>query len=61
MKDITRTILKDIIVLSAQVVAYRLAMPAPDQQNIIFAATPVPSIPDGEADPNAPQARRIGF
>ena len=40
MSPIMRTIVKDIIVLSAQAVAFRLAAPQDQQQDVIFAAVP---------------------
>ena len=40
MNPIIKTIAKDIIVLSAQAVAFRLAAPQDQQQDIVFAAVP---------------------
>ena len=40
MRPIFKTIAKDIIVLSAQAVAFRLAAPQDQQQGIVFAAVP---------------------
>lgn len=63
MNPILKTIAKDIIVLSAQAVAFRLAATQDQQQDVIFAAVPtkgsqpVKSLP-GE---NEPQARKVGF
>jgi hypothetical protein len=63
MNPIFKTIAKDIIMLSAQAVAFRLAATQDQQQDVIFAAVPtkgsssVKSLP-GE---NEPQARKVGF
>ena len=46
MKPIFKTIAKDIIVLSAQAVAFRLAAPQDQQQDVIFAAVPTKGPPD---------------
>ena len=63
MSPIFKTIAKDIIVLSAQAVAFRLAAPADQQQDVIFAAVPTKGSPTLKAipDENEPQARRVGF
>jgi len=63
MRPIFKTIAKDIIVMSAQVVAFRLAAPADQQQDVIFAAVatkgaPVPKALPGESEP---VARKVGF
>lgn len=64
MSPIFKTIVKDIIVLSAQAVAYRLAAPPEqDEQHIVFAAVPTVGPPRAKAIPseNSPQAQRLGF
>ena len=63
MSPIMRTIVKDIIVLSAQAVAFRLAAPQDQQQNVIFAAVPTKGPPAIKALPgdDQPQARKVGF
>ena len=63
MNPIIKTIAKDIIVLSAQAVAFRLAAPQDQQQDIIFAAVPTKGSPGIKAIPgeNEPQARKVGF
>ena len=63
MNLIIKTIAKDIIVLSAQAVAFRLAAPQDQQQDIIFAAVPTKGSPGIKAIPgeNEPQARKVGF
>ena len=61
MSPIMRTIVKDIIVLSAQAVAFRLAAPQDQQQDVIFAAVPAKG-PAGRASRrDQPQARKVGF
>ena len=49
--------------LSAQAVAFRLAAPQDQQQDIIFAAVPTKGSPGIKAIPgeNEPQARKVGF
>lgn len=61
--SMTRTILRDILVLSAQAVAYRLAAPQEQQAGVVFAAVPTRGMPAGKALPteDAPQARKVGF
>ena len=63
MNPIIKTIAKDIIVLSAQAVAFRLAAPQDQQQDVIFAAVPTKGPPQPKAitDENTPQAQRFGF
>lgn len=63
MSPIMRTIVKDIIVLSAQAVAFRLAAPQDQQQGVVFAAVPTKGGQSMKAIPNEkePQARKIGF
>jgi|TARA_B100000073_G_C23501793_1_gene480060 hypothetical protein len=63
MNPIFKTIAKDIIVLSAQAVAFRLAAPADQQEDVIFAAVPTKGAPVVKALPgeNEPQARKVGF
>jgi hypothetical protein len=63
MNPIFKTIAKDIIVLSAQAVAFRLAAPQDQQQDVIFAAVPTKGTPAIKAlpDENEPQARKVGF
>jgi hypothetical protein len=63
MTPILKTIVKDIIVLSAQAVAYRLAAPQDQQQQVVFAAVPTAGPPKAKVIPaeNEPQARRVGF
>jgi hypothetical protein len=63
MNPILKTIAKDIIVLSAQAVAYRLAAPQDQQQGIIFAAVPTKGSTAIKALPgdDEPQARKVGF
>jgi phospholipid N-methyltransferase len=63
MNPIFKTIAKDIIVLSAQAVAYRLAAPQDQQQDVVFAAVPTKGMPQAKAitDENEPRAQRIGF
>lgn len=63
MNPIIKTIAKDIIVLSAQAVAFRLAAPQDQQQDIIFAAVPTKGSPGIKAIPgeSEPQARKVGF
>lgn len=63
MSPIMRTIVKDIIVLSAQAVAFRLAAPQDQQQDVIFAAVPTRGASALKALPadDEPQARKVGF
>ena len=63
MTPIMKTIVKDILVLSAQAVAFRLAAPQEQQQGVIFAAVPTKGGPSMKAIPgeNEPQARKVGF
>ena len=63
MSPIMRTIVKDIIVLSAQAVAFRLAAPQDQQQDVIFAAVPTKGMPQPKkiTDENAAKAQRFGF
>ena len=63
MNPIFKTIAKDIIVLSAQAVAFRLAAPADQQEDVIFAAVPTKGPAGIKALPgeNEPQARKVGF
>lgn len=63
MNPILKTIAKDIIVLSAQAVAYRLAAPQDQQQGIIFAAVPTKGSTaiKALAGDDEPQARKVGF
>ena len=63
MNPIFKTIAKDILVLSAQAVAFRLAAPQDQQQDVVFAAVPTKGMPQPRAitDEKQPQARRVGF
>ena len=63
MNPIFKTIAKDIIVLSAQAVAFRLAAPQDQQQDVIFAAVPTKGPPGIKALPgeSEPMARKGGF
>lgn len=62
MNPIIKTIAKDIIVLSAQAVAYRLAAPQDQQQDIVFAAVPTRGPAQVKALPDdTPRAQRVGF
>ena len=63
MRPIFKTIAKDLIVLSAQAVAFRLAAPQDQQQDVIFAAVPTKGPPGIKALPgeNEPVARKVGF
>ena len=63
MSPIFKTIVKDILVLSAQAVAFRLAAPQDQQQDVIFAAVPTKGMPQPRAitDEKQPQAQRVGF
>jgi len=63
MRPIFKTIAKDIIVLSAQAVAFRLAAPQDQQQDVIFAAVPTKGPPGIKALPgeSEPTARKVGF
>ena len=63
MRPIFKTIAKDIIVLSAQAVAFRLAAPQDQQQDVIFAAVPTKGPPTIKTLPgeNQPRARQVGF
>jgi len=63
MNPILKTIAKDIIVLSAQALAYRLAAPQDQQQDIIFAAVPTKGSTaiKALAGDDEPQARKVGF
>tara|TARA_R110002073_G_scaffold280_5_gene2934 strand:+ start:123 stop:305 length:183 start_codon:yes stop_codon:yes gene_type:complete len=59
----TRTILRDILVLSAQAVAYRLAAPQDQQKGVVFAAVPTRGVlgPKGLPCDDEPEARKVGF
>ena len=61
--SMTRTILRDILVLSAQAVAYRLAAPQEHQAGVVFAAVPTLGGPAPKGLPvdDKPQARKVGF
>ena len=63
MNPIFKTIAKDIIILSAQAVAFRLAAPQDQQQDVVFAAVPTKGVPQAKAitDEKQPQAQRFGF
>jgi len=63
MNPIIKTIAKDIIVLSAQAVAFRLAAPQDQQQDVVFAAVPTKGVPQAKAitDESTPKAQRFGF
>ena len=63
MNPIIKTIAKDIIVLSAQAVAFRLAAPQDQQQDVVFAAVPTKGMPQAKAiaSESAPKAQRFGF
>jgi len=63
MNPIIKTIAKDIIVLSAQAVAFRLGAPQDQQQDVIFAAVPTKGAPQAKAitDEDAVKAQRFGF
>lgn len=63
MRSIFKTIAKDIIVLSAQVVTFRLAASQDQQQDVIFAAVATKG-PEGiKALPAEREAvaRKVGF
>ena len=59
----TRTILRDFLVLSAQAVAYRLAAPQDQQKSVVFAAVPTRGVPAANGLPgdDEPEARKVGF
>ena len=63
MNPIFKTIARDIIVLSAQAVAFRLAAPQDQQQDVVFAAVPTKGMPQPKkiTDENAVKAQRFGF
>ena len=63
MTPIMKTIAKDIIVMSAQAVLFRLSAPQDQQQGVIFAAVPTKEGQSMKAIPDEkkPQARKIGF
>ena len=64
MKPLLKTIAKDILVLSAQALAFRLAAPQDQQQDIVFAAVPTKgstALKALPADDGAPKAQRMGF
>ena len=63
MKPIFKTIAKDILVLSAQAVAYRLAAPQEQQEDVIFAAVPTKGSATVQALPGdtEPKAQRLSF
>jgi hypothetical protein len=63
MNPIIKTIARDILVLSAQAVAFRLAAPQDQQQDVIFAAVPTKGSPPVKALPgeSEPKAQRFGF
>jgi phospholipid N-methyltransferase len=63
MNPILKTIARDIIVLSAQAVAFRLAAPQDQQQDVVFAAVPTKGMPQPKTitDENAVKAQRFGF
>jgi hypothetical protein len=63
MRPIFKTIAKDIIVLSAQAVAFRLAAPQDQQQDVIFAAVPTKGPAGIKAlhGESEPMARKVGF
>ena len=63
MNPIIKTIAKDIIVLSAQAVAFRLAAPQDQQQDVVFAAVPTKGTPQAKAitSENVHKAQRFGF
>ena len=63
MTPIMKTIAKDIIVMSAQAILFRLSAPPDQQHGIIFAAVPTKGGQSMKAIPgeNEPQARKIGF
>lgn len=58
-----KTIMKDIVVLSAQAVAFRLAATEEQQEDVVFAAVPTKGMPDAKAisTEKAPKAHRFGF
>jgi hypothetical protein len=58
--SLTKTIIRDIIVMSAQAVAFRLGAPPNEQKDVFFTAVPVRDNVK-VLDDNSPQARRIGF
>jgi hypothetical protein len=57
--SLTKTIIRDIIVMSAQAVAFRLGAPPNEQKDVFFTAVPVRD--NIKLDDNSAQARRIGF
>lgn len=57
--SLTKTIIRDIIVLSAQAVTFRLGAPPNEQKDVFFTAVPVRG--NIKLDDNSAQARRIGF
>ena len=59
--SLTKTIIRDIIVMSAQAVAFRLGAPPNEQKDVFFTAVPVKDNIKVLGDDNSPQARRIGF
>jgi len=63
MNPIFKTIARDIIVLSAQAVAFRRAAPQDQQQDVVFAAVPTKGVPQAKAitDEDAVKAQRFGF
>ena len=63
MSPIFKTIAKDILVLSAQAVVFRLAAPQDQQQDVVFAAVPTKGPPQAKAitSENVPKAQRFGF
>ena len=63
MNPIFKTIARDILVLSAQAVAFRLAATQDQQQDVIFAAVPTKGSLSVKALPgeSEPQARKVGF
>lgn len=67
MNPIIKTIAKDIIVLSAQAIAFRLAANAEQQDDVIFAAVPTktkekgPIATKAPTAENGPLARKVGF
>ena len=63
MNPIIKTIAKDILVLSAQAIAFRLAASDEQQNDVIFAAVPTKgtTAPKTLPDESTPQARKVGF
>ncbi len=63
MNPILKTIARDILVLSAQAIAFRLAATDEQQEDVIFAAVPTKGTQAQKALPNetASKTRAMGF